>query len=132
MAAVLLRCAATAVSQWRRQKRMAARLSNQPSQRRLLLGTSRRRVDGRFSFPRANGADDATKTGDTRALEEDALLARTLALFLHPPIGVVADTASLADDEVGGGKGSVDAVQALLEPPVVMKEIAAALLDDLA
>lgn len=47
-------------------------------------------------------ADGSPEAGQAGALDEDALLARPLALLLHPPIGVVANAAGLADDQVGG------------------------------
>src|SRR5574343_1967661 len=76
--------------------------------------------------------EQPTERRDAAALHVDARLAGTLALFLDPPVGVVADAAGLADDQVGGGQEAVHPVQAFFQSAVVMQKAAAALLDDLA
>src|SRR6185369_4017291 len=48
-------------------------------------------------------ADQAGKTGKAGSFHVEAGLARPLALFLDPPVGVVTDAARLTDDQVGGG-----------------------------
>src|SRR5574343_204447 len=76
--------------------------------------------------------DQPTERRDAAALHVDAGLAGALALFLDPPVGVVADADGLADDQVGRGQESVHPVQAFLQTAIVMQEAAAALFDDLA
>ena len=81
--------------------------------------------DGGFSV------DEPRKPGNAGRFHVDATLAAALALLLDPPVGVVADAAGLADDQIGGGEGAIDAMQAFLQTAVVVQEAPAALLDHL-
>jgi hypothetical protein len=62
------------------------------------LRSGRRQTDS-IRLP-AGLIDDSPKTGQPTIPDKHARLSRTLALFLHPPIGVVTDTANLADHDI--------------------------------
>ena len=87
---------------------------------------------GRYAFAQAAGRlDGALEARGAACLDEHALLPGPLALLFDPPVGVVADAAGLADDQVGGGQRAVDAVQAFFQSAIVMQEPAAAAFDNL-
>jgi hypothetical protein len=53
-------------------------------------------------------------------------------LFLYAPVSIVADAAGLANDQVGSGKKTIDAMEAFFLSAIMMQETATTLFDDLA
>ena len=80
-------------------------------------------------FPLPELADRPSEAGDTGIGDEHTGLAVSLAVLLHAQMGVVADAAGLADDEVGRCDDVVDALQAVSETAIVVQELTAGLLD---
>ena len=73
---------------------------------------------GKSGYLGASIADDAFETGQSGVADEATRLAGALALVLDAPVGIVADAASLADDQISAGQGAIDAVQTFFDTEV--------------
>nr|WP_246167726.1 hypothetical protein [Propionivibrio limicola] len=90
----------------------------------------RGRLRPNFHFPGLT--DNAPEAGKPGVFNKHAGFTGSFALFFHPPIGVMTDAADLANHNIGGRQGAVDAMQIFLPPSVVMHKPATIAFDDFA